>query len=209
MTRRHLADFRQHGRGIHHDRNIQPLRRRPEPIRHAVLDPILVPGVMERQSNAEHSRLLLPGLDHFPAFRLVDGDSPHHGKQIRILGDGFERVFRAVALPGGRDQDGAVDAGCQHPFPEILVADRLRQVSRAAGHPRAFSSRGAPDVQSGVDDEHCRALLALTIFQPRQTRNRPAGLSGCCFRFEQIYLLIAMALSITSRGVARIALLMP
>src|ERR1700676_2740602 len=95
----------------------------------------------------------LPGLDHFPAFRLVDRDSSHYREHVRILRSGFERVFGAVALPGGRDQDCAMNAGFLHPRSKILIADRLRQVSRAAGHPWTLRSWRAPDVQSGVNDQ--------------------------------------------------------
>ena len=48
---------------VEHDRNAEPLRRRPEPVGGAVLHPDAIPFVVQRQPHAEHALLIAPGFE--------------------------------------------------------------------------------------------------------------------------------------------------
>jgi hypothetical protein len=99
MPRRDFGDLALQGRGVEHDRNVEPFRRRPEPIGGAVGHPRAVPLVMEGQPHAQHAGLTLPELEHLARLRLVDRQPAHDGEAIRMPGDGLERIVRTLAFP--------------------------------------------------------------------------------------------------------------
>ena len=70
--------------------------------------------MMERQTHAKHARLPLPGLDHLPAFGLIDWNAAHHGETLRVFLCGLQRVIHPVAFPRGRNKNGPIDPGFRH-----------------------------------------------------------------------------------------------
>ncbi len=148
------ADLGLQRRRVEHHRDAQPLRRRPEPVHGTVGHPRAIPLMMEGEPHAEHARLVFPGFEHLATFGLVEGNPPHDGKAPGVFGSSLQGVVDAVALPGRRDQDGAIDARLRHHRAQLLVPDRRFQMRLAPRLPRPVRSGGAPDMYAGIRDDH-------------------------------------------------------
>ena len=70
---------------------------------------------------------------------LSIGMRPITAKRFREPLRRLQRVIHAIALPGGRHEDGPVHPGFGHHRTKLFVADRLVKVRVAAGHPGSLA----------------------------------------------------------------------
>ena len=184
------GDFRLQRRRVEHDRDAEPLRGRPEPVHGPVRHPRAIPLVMESEPHPQHARLVLPGFEHPPPFRLLDGNAPHDGKAPGVFGSGLQGIVDALALPRRRHQDRTIDAGLRHHRTQLFVPDRGLQMGLAPRLPRPIRPGGAPDVYAGIRDDHGAFPVG---YLPAATLGSPADAVKA-----------AMAVAASHGGVARI-----
>ena len=151
-------EHRHPARRKEHDRELRPSRppartsRRSRPISQANRA-----CVVERHAHAEHPRLLLPFRQQRRRLRILERDAAHDGEAVGIALGRLQRIVVAVARPGRRHDDGAVDAGFVHHRHELLDGERLRKLGLGAGHPGPVRRFRLPQMDLRIDDRSLRA----------------------------------------------------
>ena len=149
---RDAEEFRPLARSKKHDGNARLLRRRPKPIGGAVREPCSL-RAEERNANSQHPRLLLPFRKNITRLRARQRDPPHDGKPVGKFFRGLERVVHAIALPGGWDDDDAIDASLVHHRQQLVIGERLRQLRHHAGTPWPVRRLRLPQMHLRIDDQ--------------------------------------------------------
>ena len=101
---------------------------------------------MEGKTHAEHAGLLEPGLDRGLRIRRFGIEAPHDCKTVGVFFDGFGGEVVAIAFPGWRHDDDAVNAGAIHVLEQLFMAERDFALRMRASGPGPFRCIGAPDV---------------------------------------------------------------
>ena len=129
--------------------NAALLRRRPQPVERAVVEPRLLVRLQERVSQAAHAGLAGPGRESFQAIGVVRLDAAQNRELVRVAscGLGGERV--RIRIPVGRMDDRAVHPGGVHLVDRFLDAERLGAMRR--NDDRMLL---CPEMNLGVDDLH-------------------------------------------------------
>jgi len=132
---------------------------RPEPVGGAVGEPTGLQTV-ESVADAQHAGLILPGAEQVLRFRIVEPQAAHHRKTMRPFLRRLHRVFVAIAFPGRRHDDDAVDTGFVHASQELVVREQPRNVRLpdAVGGPGTLGRVRKPDVDLRVHDDAARGL---------------------------------------------------
>src|SRR6185312_5483408 len=112
-------------------------------------------GRVEREPNAQHAGLLAPTRELLAQVRRIRVDAAHHGEALRMRARRGDGEVVAVALPGRRNDDGAVDPAFVHPAEHLFGAHRGRalRMGMAARPPRPPGRVRAPDVDLRIDDD--------------------------------------------------------
>src|SRR5512138_2742013 len=99
-------------------------------------------------AHAQHARLLLPGCEQLLRFRIVEPQPSHHGEALGPLLRRLHGVFVAIALPGLRHDDDAVDAGLIHARDQLIIGEWSwnMRLSDAVIWPRPLGRMRFPDV---------------------------------------------------------------
>ena len=87
---------------------------------------------------------------------IVERHFSHDGETIRVFLRGLERVVVAIAFPGRRHEDDAIDPGGFHLLKQTIVGQRNRPVGPRSVFRDIRSLRGfrRPDVHLCVNDGH-------------------------------------------------------
>jgi hypothetical protein len=91
-------------------------------------------------------------------FRKLDRKAASNSKSFWVA----PSVINAVAPPGWRNQNGAINSGLIHSHDKIAVRNQGGKMNdfAAARDPKTFGSFFAPDMNLRVDDYHGKSLLS-------------------------------------------------
>ena len=147
-----------------HQRDAGLLGRRPEPVEPPLGQHLLEARRAEGDADAEHAGLLLPVRQARGVRRIAMVEPAHHREAVGPASRRVERQVVALALPGRRHDDRAVDAGLIHAEDQRVGRQRLRAVlaPEAVRRPRPRRRTVRPDMDLRVDDEHAGLLLAMS-----------------------------------------------
>jgi hypothetical protein len=117
---------------------------------------------MEGQTDPQYTSLCHPAFYKPARFRKLDRKAASNSKSFWVVGSRLQTVINAVALPGWRNQNGAINSGLIHSHDKLAVRNRRGKMNdfAAAGDPRTFGSFFAPDVNLRVDNYHGKSILS-------------------------------------------------
>ena len=169
MAVRDRAELGLPDRRVHHRDQAELLGQGPVPVVGAVDHPVPVDRPVEGQPGALDVRVLREVAHHRGALgRLVLRNAGHHAEPVRVRLARLERVVGAVALPGQREDQRAVDPGLVHQGHAFLIGEgRLAVPVQPHALPGALDPGTVgglffPDVHLGVNDEHRGNYLSLS-----------------------------------------------
>ena len=133
-------------------------------------------GVLKITRKPGHAGLLPPFRQQRGALGILQRQLAHDAEAPGIAPRRLERIVVAVARPGRRHDDDAIDAGFIHHRHQPLDGERLRQLRLEARHPFPVLGLRLPEVDLRIDDHAAvdlrgRAARALR----RQRRTGPDG----------------------------------
>jgi hypothetical protein len=121
---------------------------------------------VERHPNAEHVRLLEPSREPARRVRRLDVEPADDGEAIGMPGGNLERPCIAVAGPGRRNNDGAIDAGCVHRREHLFRTEPVGPMRRTLLRPRPRMIRGfgRPEMDLNIGHRHIHPRRAGCAF---------------------------------------------
>jgi hypothetical protein len=104
--------------------------------------------------------------------RVLQRDTAHDRDAIGMPLGSLDAVVVAVARPGRRHDDGAIDAGLVHQRHQLLDGERLGHLRFHAGHPRPVRRLRLPQMDLRVDDQALARALRGGRLSRRLLRGR-------------------------------------
>ena len=174
MTFGDAADVPQRVRRQHGDRHAGLLRRCPQPVERAVLQPLPRRIVQEGVAQPEHAGLLPPGGDVGAGGCVIERQRSQDGEAARIVAHRLERHRGGIRVPAGRMDHRGIHAALVHQRDRLLRGEMrhlaVREVARQSG---------SPEVDLCVDDLHGVSLPSFFRREAGQFRARvQAGATG-------------------------------
>src|SRR5215831_1721952 len=127
-------------------------------------------------SQPDHARLLLPGRQQGRTLWVLKRDLAHDAETGRMAQYRFDGIVVAVAWPGRRDDDSAVDAGLVHHGDRALDREWDWQLRLRPGNPFPVVRLRLPQMDLRIDD-HAAVDLCYRLVR---TLCRERGTDGGC-----------------------------
>ena len=77
--------------------------------------------LIERETQAEHSRALFPAVDQAAALRTIQREIPQYRQPVGVLTCGLDRQLVGIGVPSRRMDHGRIDARFIHFLQEIIL----------------------------------------------------------------------------------------